>query len=176
MGATMAGRCSCSRACGAQDPKDQLLLGPAYAIAKLLKKNNLTIGDVDVWELHEAFAGQVLANLNALDSEVFAKDYLKVSTGKVGRVRAGAGCRLLAAGCWLLGCRAAGCWVLGCCWVLGTAATACRVPATVVTAGCERACPMCSLRHTACCAQYARLLHRIAWHYPCLSRGCGGAR
>lgn len=73
---------------GDQDPKEQLLLGPAYAIAKILKRNNLTIADVGVWELHEAFAGQVLANLNALNSESFAKDGLKVSA-KIGEVGAG---------------------------------------------------------------------------------------
>jgi acetyl-CoA acyltransferase len=42
-----------------QDPKEQLLLGPAYAIAKLLKQTGLTLADIDVFELHEAFAGQV---------------------------------------------------------------------------------------------------------------------
>jgi hypothetical protein len=68
-----------------QDPKEQLLLGPAYAIAKILKRNNLTIADVGVWELHEAFAGQVLANLRALDSDSFAKEYMNLP-GKVGQV------------------------------------------------------------------------------------------
>jgi acetyl-CoA acetyltransferase len=38
---------------------DQLLLGPSYATAKLLKKHGLTIADIGVWEIHEAFAGQV---------------------------------------------------------------------------------------------------------------------
>lgn len=56
-----------------QDPKDELLLGPAYAISRLLARNGLALGDVDAWELHEAFAGQVLANLNALDSDVLVK-------------------------------------------------------------------------------------------------------
>lgn len=56
-----------------QDPKDQLLLGPAYAIPKLLKKAGLAVKDINVWEIHEAFAGQVLANLNALDSDYFCK-------------------------------------------------------------------------------------------------------
>ncbi|KAL3314708.1 hypothetical protein Ciccas_006668 [Cichlidogyrus casuarinus] len=60
----------------AQDPKDQLLLGPAYSIAKLLARNGLTIKDVDVWEIHEAFAGQVLANLRALESDFFCQKYL----------------------------------------------------------------------------------------------------
>eukprot|EP00735_Rhodelphis_limneticus_P013527 TRINITY_DN730_c0_g1::TRINITY_DN730_c0_g1_i1::g.18447::m.18447 TRINITY_DN730_c0_g1::TRINITY_DN730_c0_g1_i1::g.18447 ORF type:complete len:463 (+),score=172.06,sp/P34255/YKA3_CAEEL/58.31/3e-171,Thiolase_N/PF00108.18/1.3e-78,Thiolase_N/PF00108.18/4e+02,Thiolase_N/PF00108.18/2.8e+03,Thiolase_C/PF02803.13/6e+02,Thiolase_C/PF02803.13/8.8e-41,ketoacyl-synt/PF00109.21/1.7e-05,ketoacyl-synt/PF00109.21/2.3e+03 TRINITY_DN730_c0_g1_i1:88-1476(+) len=69
----------------AQDPKDELLLGPAYAIQKLLARNGLTIKDVDVWEIHEAFAGQVLANLNALDSEKFCKEKMG-APGKVGRI------------------------------------------------------------------------------------------
>ena len=38
-------------------------VGPAYAISKVLLENNLTVDDIDVWEIHEAFAGQVLANL-----------------------------------------------------------------------------------------------------------------
>lgn len=71
-----------------QDPRDELLLGPAYAIARLLQRNKLTMADVDVWELHEAFAGQVLANINALDSDVFAQRNLGWGAGakKVGRV------------------------------------------------------------------------------------------
>lgn len=39
-----------------QDPKDQLLLGPAYATGKLLDRTGLGLNDVDVWEIHEAFA------------------------------------------------------------------------------------------------------------------------
>jgi len=59
------------------DPKEQLLLGPAFAIAKLLKKNNLTMDDIGVWEIHEAFAGQVLANLEALNSQSWCQEQLK---------------------------------------------------------------------------------------------------
>lgn len=40
----------------AQDPKDQLLLGPAYATPKILQGSGLSIKDIDVWEFHEAFA------------------------------------------------------------------------------------------------------------------------
>ena len=40
----------------AQDPKDQLLLGPAYATPKVLEKAGLSLKDIDVFELHEAFA------------------------------------------------------------------------------------------------------------------------
>jgi acetyl-CoA acetyltransferase family protein len=42
-----------------QDPRDEMLLGPAYGIARLLHKNKLTVKDIDVFEIHEAFAGQV---------------------------------------------------------------------------------------------------------------------
>ncbi|XP_054158688.1 trifunctional enzyme subunit beta, mitochondrial-like [Oppia nitens] len=66
-----------------QDPKDQLLLGPAYATPRLLEKAGLTLKDIDVFEFHEAFAGQILANLKALDSDWFAKEYMKRS-GKFG--------------------------------------------------------------------------------------------
>ncbi|XP_012274276.1 trifunctional enzyme subunit beta, mitochondrial [Orussus abietinus] len=67
-----------------QDPVDQLLLGPAYAIPKILDKTGLKVDDVGVWEVHEAFAAQILANLKALDSDYFAENYLKRRSGKVG--------------------------------------------------------------------------------------------
>lgn len=70
------------------DPREELLLGPAYAVAALLRRNGLAPGDVDVWELHEAFAGQVLANLNALESATFARRQLARgdAAGAVGAV------------------------------------------------------------------------------------------
>ena len=58
------------------DLYEELLLGPAYSIAEVLTKNNLTIDDIDVFEIHEAFAGQVLANLNALASAEWCKKQL----------------------------------------------------------------------------------------------------
>ncbi|KAM3723584.1 putative 3-ketoacyl-CoA thiolase [Dirofilaria immitis] len=69
----------------AQDPTDQLLLSPAYAIPKLIDKVGLALKDIDVFEIHEAFAGQILANLNAMDSDYFCKQMLKRST-KYGRI------------------------------------------------------------------------------------------
>lgn len=39
-----------------QDPIDQLLLGPTYATPKVLEKAGLDIKDIDVFEVHEAFA------------------------------------------------------------------------------------------------------------------------
>nr|QBH73792.1 trifunctional enzyme beta subunit [Isotomurus palustris] len=69
-----------------QDPKDQLLLGPAYVIPKLLDRAGLSLSDVDVWEIHEAFAGQVLANLRAMDSDFFTKTYMNRPQGKLGQI------------------------------------------------------------------------------------------
>ncbi len=59
-----------------QDLEEELLLGPAYAIAKLLQRTKLGLDSVDVFELHEAFAGQILANLNCLASDEFAQQKL----------------------------------------------------------------------------------------------------
>lgn len=59
-----------------QDPGEELLLGPAYAIPKVLDAMNLSLDEMDVIELHEAFAGQVLSVLAALDSDTFAKKSL----------------------------------------------------------------------------------------------------
>lgn len=42
-----------------QDPKEELLLGPAYSTYKLLNRHGLTFNDIGVYEIHEAFAGQV---------------------------------------------------------------------------------------------------------------------
>lgn len=65
------------------DAKDQCLLGPSYAIPRLLNKNKLTMKDIDVVEMHEAFAGQMLSNMAAMDSDYFNETYTK--TKKVGR-------------------------------------------------------------------------------------------
>ncbi|CAM9266268.1 unnamed protein product [Phaeothamnion confervicola] len=54
------------------DPFEDLLLGPTFATAKVLDDLGLTLKDIDVFEIHEAFAGQVLSNLAAMDSDVFA--------------------------------------------------------------------------------------------------------
>ncbi len=55
-----------------------LLMAPAYAIPRLLARNNLTYGAIDLWEIHEAFAAQVLCNVAALESESFLRDKAKV--------------------------------------------------------------------------------------------------
>lgn len=60
----------------AQDIRDELLLGPTFAVSKLLERNKMEFADFDVIEFHEAFAGQILANIAALSSDEFAREHL----------------------------------------------------------------------------------------------------
>ncbi len=62
----------------AGDPLEELLAGPALTIPKLLKKNGLTAADIGVWEIHEAFAAQVVANLRLLADDTFVKERVGV--------------------------------------------------------------------------------------------------
>ncbi|MES2620012.1 MAG: thiolase family protein [Bacteroidota bacterium] len=62
-----------SYAFSACDLNEELLLGPTYAISKLLKKTGMSFSDIDVFEFHEAFAGQIMANFKCLASDEFAK-------------------------------------------------------------------------------------------------------
>jgi len=50
---------------------EPLLIGPVYAIPKALKMAGLTWDQLDLIEIHEAFAGQVLATIRAIESEKF---------------------------------------------------------------------------------------------------------
>lgn len=59
-----------------QDLDTELLLGPAYAVAKLFERNNMGFDDIDVVEFHEAFAGQILSNIKCLASDEFAQEHL----------------------------------------------------------------------------------------------------
>jgi acetyl-CoA acyltransferase len=60
----------------ALDPAGQLLQGPAYAAPLALDRAGLTMQDIGLMEMHEAFAAQVLSNLQALSSKRFAQDEL----------------------------------------------------------------------------------------------------
>jgi acetyl-CoA C-acetyltransferase len=51
-----------------------LLMAPAYAIPRMLARNGLTHGDVALWEIHEAFAAQVLCNVAALENASFRRE------------------------------------------------------------------------------------------------------
>lgn len=66
------------------DPFEELLLGPTVCSQDVLTRMGLTMEDIGVFEIHEAFAGQILSNLTAMDSQKFADDHFNGK--KVGKV------------------------------------------------------------------------------------------
>jgi acetyl-CoA acyltransferase len=69
-----------SYAYAAVDPGEQLLIAPAYAIPLALERAGLTLADMDLVEMHEAFAAQVLSTVQALASQTFAEEKLNRTT------------------------------------------------------------------------------------------------
>ena len=61
-----------AHAFAATDPGGQLLQGPAYAVPVALKRAGMKLSDIDLFEMHEAFAAQVASNIQALGSKAFA--------------------------------------------------------------------------------------------------------
>lgn len=55
---------------------DGLLLAPTIAVSEMLRRSNLTFADIDLFEIHEAFAAQVLATLKAWSDPKYNKDVL----------------------------------------------------------------------------------------------------
>ncbi|MBX3022993.1 MAG: acetyl-CoA C-acetyltransferase [Bdellovibrionales bacterium] len=62
-----------------------LLMAPAYAVARMLKKAGLKLQDFDYYEIHEAFAAQVLCTLKAWESDEFCRTRLGLS-GALGSI------------------------------------------------------------------------------------------
>ena len=58
------------------DPADQLLIGPAFAMPRVLAEVGRELADIDLFDLHEAFAAQVLSVTKALASDGFARERL----------------------------------------------------------------------------------------------------
>src|SRR5271170_1219509 len=58
------------------DKKEGLLMAPAYAVPRMLSDAHLTLQDFDFYEIHEAFAGQVLCTLKAWNDPAFCRDKL----------------------------------------------------------------------------------------------------
>ncbi|GAA0469163.1 acetyl-CoA acetyltransferase [Paractinoplanes deccanensis] len=77
-----------------------LLMAPAYAVPRLLARNGLTLQDFDFYEIHEAFASQVLATLAAWESPEFAKQRLGLDAplGSIDRAKLNVNGSSLAAG------------------------------------------------------------------------------
>jgi acetyl-CoA C-acetyltransferase len=60
------------------DKKEGLLMAPAYAVPRMLSDAHLALQDFDFYEIHEAFAGQVLCTLKAWADPVFCRDKLRL--------------------------------------------------------------------------------------------------
>jgi acetyl-CoA acyltransferase len=58
------------------DPADQLLIGPALCMPEALERAGMQLSDIDLVDVHEAFAAQVLSVLKALASTAFARERL----------------------------------------------------------------------------------------------------
>jgi acetyl-CoA C-acetyltransferase len=56
--------------------REGLLMAPTYAVPRLLERNHLTLQDFDFYEIHEAFASQVLCTLKAWEDPVYCKEKL----------------------------------------------------------------------------------------------------
>ncbi|MEV6163907.1 acetyl-CoA C-acetyltransferase [Streptomyces sp. NPDC052052] len=81
--------------------EDGLLMAPAYAVPRLLERAGLTIEDFDLFEIHEAFASQVLATLAAWEKQGLApidRDKLNVAGSSLatGHPFAATGARIVA--------------------------------------------------------------------------------
>jgi acetyl-CoA C-acetyltransferase len=77
-----------------------LLMAPAYAVPRMLARNGLTLQDFDFYEIHEAFASQVLSTLKAWEDPVFCKERLGLDAplGSIDRSRLNVNGSSLAAG------------------------------------------------------------------------------
>lgn len=80
------------RACAATAvdiKKEALLIGPVFAFPRLLKMAGITWDQIDLFEIHEAFAAQVLATVKAVESDEFAKTKLGLdrAIGRIDRSR-----------------------------------------------------------------------------------------
>ncbi|HET7349556.1 MAG TPA: acetyl-CoA C-acetyltransferase [Marmoricola sp.] len=77
-----------------------LLMAPAYAVPRMLERNGLTLQDFDFYEIHEAFASQVLSTLKAWEDPVFCKERLGLDAplGSIDRSKLNVNGSSLAAG------------------------------------------------------------------------------
>ena len=62
---------------GLNGPREGLLMAPTYAVPEMLDRAGITLQDFDIYEIHEAFAAQVLCTLKAWESEEYCRTKLK---------------------------------------------------------------------------------------------------
>jgi acetyl-CoA C-acetyltransferase len=65
---------------GLAGPKEGMLMAPTYAVPQMLDRAGMRLQDFDIYEIHEAFAAQVLCTLKAWESD----DYCKSKLGRAG--------------------------------------------------------------------------------------------
>ena len=80
--------------------KEGLLMAPAYAVPRMLARAGLSLQDFDFYEIHEAFAAQVLCTLKAWEDKTFCKERLGLSKplGRIDRSKLNVNGSSLAAG------------------------------------------------------------------------------
>ena len=80
--------------------QEGLLMAPAYAVPRLLARNSLSLQDFDYYEIHEAFAAQVLCTLKAWEDPVYCRDRLGLEAplGRIDRSKLNVKGSSLAAG------------------------------------------------------------------------------
>jgi acetyl-CoA C-acetyltransferase len=62
---------------GMSGPKEGMLMAPAYAVPRMLERAGITLQDFDIYEIHEAFAAQVLCTLKAWESPDYCRTRLR---------------------------------------------------------------------------------------------------
>ena len=73
---------------GTAGPKEGMLMAPAYAVPRMLDRAGLKLQDFDIYEIHEAFAAQVLCTLKAWESENWCRNRLdREPLGKIERAK-----------------------------------------------------------------------------------------
>jgi len=72
---------------GMAGPKEGMLMAPAYAVPRMLDRAGMKLQDFDIYEIHEAFAAQVLCTLKAWESDEYCRSRLKRNSalGKIDR-------------------------------------------------------------------------------------------
>jgi acetyl-CoA C-acetyltransferase len=74
---------------GMRGPKEGLLMAPTYAVPQMLDRQRISLQDFDIYEIHEAFAAQVLCTLKAWESEDYCRAKLgrKAALGAIDRAK-----------------------------------------------------------------------------------------
>jgi acetyl-CoA C-acetyltransferase len=73
---------------GMAGPKEGMLMAPAYAVPRMLERAGLKLQDFDLYEIHEAFAAQVLCTLKAWESDTWCRNRLgRPALGAIDRAK-----------------------------------------------------------------------------------------